>query len=58
MPNYVVLVLGNKGGGLHHLQGHHTQGPWIDLTLEIHQLSNWGLNFIFILYTYFSQMLV
>ena len=24
VPNYVVLVLGNVGGGPHHMQGHHT----------------------------------
>ena len=22
---YVVLVLGNEGGGFHHMQGHHTR---------------------------------
>ena len=27
IPNYVVLDLGNEGGGPHHIQGHHTQGP-------------------------------
>ena len=26
VPNYVVLVLGNEGGGPHHMQGHHTRG--------------------------------
>jgi hypothetical protein len=53
IPNFVVLVvsnfvfiLGNEGGGPHHMQGHHTQSLWIDLrklvvsTLNIHQIFN------------------
>ena len=49
VPNYVVLVLdnlvfilGNEGGGLHHMQGRHTQSLWIglrklmNLTLDIY----------------------
>jgi hypothetical protein len=41
---YVVLVLGNEGGGPHHMQGRHTHSPWIGLrkpvvlTLNIHQI--------------------
>jgi hypothetical protein len=31
VPNYVVLDLGNEGGGLHHIQGRHTQGLYIGL---------------------------
>ena len=27
----VVLVLGNEVGGPHHMQGHHTWGPWTSL---------------------------
>ena len=38
-PNYVVLVLGNEGGGPHHIQGCHTRGLEV-LTLNIHQISN------------------
>jgi hypothetical protein len=26
VPNYVVLVLGNEGGGPHHVQGRHRHG--------------------------------
>jgi hypothetical protein len=46
VPNYVVLVLGNEGGGPHHIQGRHTRGLYIGLrklvvlTLNIHQISN------------------
>ena len=42
VPNYVVLVLGNEGGGPHHMQGSHTQMPmdWLKklglLILNIH----------------------
>jgi hypothetical protein len=42
---YVVLVLGNEGGGPHHMQGCYTRGLWIGLrklvvklTLNIHQI--------------------
>ena len=44
VSNYVVLVLGNGGGGPHHMQGHHTLDVWIGLrklvvlTLNIHQI--------------------
>ena len=31
MSNYVVLVLGNEGGGPHHMQARHTWGLWIGL---------------------------
>ena len=31
LPNYVVLVLGNEGGGPHHMQGCHAQGLRIGL---------------------------
>ena len=31
VPNYVVLVLGNDGGGPHHMQGCHTHGLCIGL---------------------------
>ena len=31
VPNYVVLVLGNEGGGHHQMQGHHTRDLWIHL---------------------------
>ena len=46
LPNYVVLVLGNEGGGPHHMQGCCTPGLWIGLrklvvlTLKIHQIFN------------------
>ena len=51
VPNYVVLgtlvfILGNEGGGPHHMQGGHTQSLWIGLwklvvlTLNIHQIFN------------------
>ena len=46
LPNYVVLVLGNEGGDLDHMQGCYTQGLWIGLrklvflTLNIHQIFN------------------
>ena len=53
MPNYVVLILGNlvlglgnEGGGLHYMQGCHTQGMWIGLQklviliLNIHRIFN------------------
>ena len=46
VPNYVVLVLGNEGGGPHHIQGCHTWGLYIGLrklvvlTLNFHQISN------------------
>ena len=42
--NHVVLVLGNKGGGPHHMQGHHTWDLGIGLrklvvlTLNIHRI--------------------
>jgi hypothetical protein len=42
--NHVVLILGNKGGGPHHVQGHHTWDLEIDLkllvvlTLNIHKI--------------------
>jgi hypothetical protein len=26
VPNYVVLALGNEGGGPHHMQNYHTRG--------------------------------
>jgi hypothetical protein len=52
VPNCVVPVLGNEGenegGGPHHIQGRHTHGLYIGLkklkvlTLNIHQISNWG----------------
>ena len=55
VPNHVVLVLGNivfilgnEGGGPHHMQGHHTQSLWIGLRkvvvliLHIHQMFNRG----------------
>ena len=29
VPNYVMLVPGNEGGGPHHMQGCHTQDLWI-----------------------------
>ena len=43
-----MLVVGNEGGGPHHIQGHHTQGLYIGfkiatvvvLALNIHQISN------------------
>ena len=44
--NYIVLVLGNEGGGPHHMRGFHTRGLWIGLrklvilTLNIHQIFN------------------
>jgi hypothetical protein len=47
-PNYVVLVLGNEGGGPRHMQGCHTWGLEIGLrklmvlTLNIHNISNQG----------------
>ena len=47
-PNYVVLVLGNEGGGPHHIQARHTWGLYIGsrklvvLTFNIHQISNGG----------------
>ena len=28
VPNYVVLDLGNEGGGPHHMEALHTKGPW------------------------------
>jgi hypothetical protein len=28
-PNFVVLDLGNEGGGPHHMQGRDTWGLWI-----------------------------
>ena len=31
VSNHVVLVLGNEGGGPHHIEGHHTLGLWIGL---------------------------
>ena len=46
VPNYDVLVLGNEGGGPHHIQGHHTWDLYIDLsklvvlTSNIYQISN------------------
>ena len=45
VPNYVVLVWSNEGGGPHHTQGRHTRGLGIGLrkvvvlTLNIHQYS-------------------
>ena len=47
VPSYVVLVLGNEGGGPHHMQDCHTQVLWIGfkklvvLTLNFHQIFNW-----------------
>ena len=47
VPSYVVLVLGNEGGGPHHMRGCHTRDLWIGirklvvLTLNIHQMFNW-----------------
>ena len=46
LPNYGVLVLGNEGGGPHHMQGCYTRGLYIDLrklvalTLNIQQVFN------------------
>ena len=46
IPNYVILVLGNEGGGPHHMQGRYTHGLGIGLrklvvlTLSIHQVFN------------------
>jgi hypothetical protein len=49
VPNYVVLVLGNEGGGPHYAQGcHHTHGLGIGLRnlvvliLNIHQIFNYN----------------
>ena len=44
VPNYVVLVLGNEGGGSHHMQGCHAWGLWVSLRklvvliLNIHKI--------------------
>ena len=49
VPTYVLLVLGNEGGGAHHMQGRHTHGRGIYirklvvLTLNIHQIFHQGL---------------
>ena len=46
LPNFSVMVLGNEGGGPHHMQGCYTRGLWIGLrklvvlTLNIHQIFN------------------
>jgi hypothetical protein len=37
VPNYVVLVLRNEGGGPHHMQGHHTWGIGINLK-KLHKI--------------------
>ena len=48
IPNYVVLILGIKGGGPHHIQSRHTHGLYTSLkklmvlTSNIHQTSNRG----------------
>jgi hypothetical protein len=45
-PNYVMLVIGNKGGSPHHIQARHTRGLYIGLrklvvlTFNIHQISS------------------
>ena len=42
----LMLNLDNEGAGPHHMQGHHTWGPWISLkklvilTLNIHEVFN------------------
>ena len=49
-----MLVLGNEGGGAHHIQGRHTRGLYIGLrklvvlTLNIHQISNGDLKVCFL----------
>ena len=48
VPNYVVLILGNEGGGPHHIQGHHTWDlrnnirKLVVLTCNIHHIFNRG----------------
>ena len=37
VPNYVVLVLRNEGGGPHHMQGHHMWGLGIGL-MKLHKI--------------------
>ena len=37
VPNYGCLVLGNEGGGPHHMQGRHTRGLWIGIR-KLHHL--------------------
>jgi hypothetical protein len=57
VPNYVVLVLGNEGGGPHHMQGCYTWGPmdWFKegSGFDFEYSSNIQLRLKIILDTYF-----